>query len=438
MASLSKFINDNTIDHIFLKIIKQISPLKDQRRQTNKKYEEFKYIREIIRFVTSGSVYWSKFKSHLDIHKKHRQYCKMNAYGYLRSYLLNKYKKLVPKKVYKTQMIDTKYIKNYLGTEYVDRNPYYKNKKGFKISEEVDGNGVWFSLTVSFSSESDGNIMSENLNNRWIHINTLDVKDNNQHKQYYLADSAYDSLKIKNKLIEKGYMPIIPQNKRNLKDETKLQHMSEKEKGTYKHRIKIENSFAWDNNYPVICGQYEKSIESYIGLYLLCSSIMLYNKISVITLDKMKTEDEIQLENESKLNKKEQAKLRREKENENQEKLKLLRKIENYNPEDLNIIKKYNTNKQGKKYVVYQIYEHYKQHRNNKNNKRSIHGKLIHECYLPIKVIRNIIEKKNTNNQIPRYYNVTVNENKTKEIYIKIYLKHQHNHCPKNTMTDTS
>lgn len=213
MAYLSKFINNKTIDYLLLKVIKKLSPVKDPRLQTNKRYEDIQYIQEILRFVSSGSVYWSKFKSALNIHRKHIEYCKLNVYGHLRSLLLNKYKKLVSNKVYKYQMTDTKFIKNYLGTEFVDRNPFYKNKKGFKISEEVDKNGVWFSLVVSFSSESDSKVMQENLNNRLIYINTLDVKDNNQHKQYYLADTAYDLLKIKNKLIEKGYKPLIPQNK---------------------------------------------------------------------------------------------------------------------------------------------------------------------------------------------------------------------------------
>ena len=49
-------------------------------------------------------------------------------------------------------MIDTKFIKNILGTEYVDRNPNYKSKKGFKLSQETDTNGVWFSLIISYSS----------------------------------------------------------------------------------------------------------------------------------------------------------------------------------------------------------------------------------------------------------------------------------------------
>ena len=35
----------------------------------------------------------------------------------------------------------------------------------------------------------------------------------------------------------------------------------EKEKDIYNSRITIEHSFGWHNNFPIICCQYEKTIE---------------------------------------------------------------------------------------------------------------------------------------------------------------------------------
>jgi hypothetical protein len=207
-SSISEFIHDD-ICNVFNKIIEQIYPPKDPRLQTSVKYKEIDYIKELTRFVTSGSTYWSKFKSPMDIHKKHKHYCSLNAYEHLYSYYLNKYAKLVPKRTYKKQMIDTKFVKNILGTECVDRNPNYKNKNGFKISQETDVNGVWFSLIIANSSESDNTIALVNYENRLININTLDVKDNNKHKHYYLSDMGYDSKTNRDCLKEKGYIPIM-------------------------------------------------------------------------------------------------------------------------------------------------------------------------------------------------------------------------------------
>ena len=56
----------------------------------------------------------------------------------------------------------------------------------------------------------------------------------------FLLDSAYDSLR--KKINESGFMAIIPQNKRNTKDENKIIHLTEKEKKYYKNRTIVENS----------------------------------------------------------------------------------------------------------------------------------------------------------------------------------------------------
>jgi len=39
-------------------------------------------------------------------------------------------------------MSDTMFVKNKQGTEMVDRNKYYKNKNGLKVSNIVDTNGT--------------------------------------------------------------------------------------------------------------------------------------------------------------------------------------------------------------------------------------------------------------------------------------------------------
>jgi len=218
------------LSKMFEKIIKLVAPYKNPKQQTSKKYNDIDFIRELIRFVKSGSTYWSKFDSPISgLHKKHKYYCSINAYAHLYLFLLTRYKKH-NNGALKIQSIDSKFVKNIMGTEYVDRNPHYKNKNGFKLSQEVDSNGVWYSTVIGHSSESDIKLAYVNYDNRILEINTLDASKNNKHKQYYLADKGYDSRANKQFLTDMGYTPIIATNKRNARRQIRKMTQEEKKK----------------------------------------------------------------------------------------------------------------------------------------------------------------------------------------------------------------
>ena len=174
----------------FLSKIEKIIPKKeiDPRLQTrlNKNNNHLETIEKLIKFITSGSVFWGRYDPSYKIHKLHMDYCNHNVYSYLYLFLLNKYKTLVGNEPFKVQSTDTKFIKNINGVEGVDRNPHYNNKNGFKISVEIDSNGIWFSLIIGYASESDYKIYLNNLDNRLIHVNTLKAKNSNKHKQYLM------------------------------------------------------------------------------------------------------------------------------------------------------------------------------------------------------------------------------------------------------------
>ena len=65
----------------------------------------------------------------------------------------------------------------------------------------------------------------------------------------YLCYSLYDSSKLRNTLLTKNYIPIIPQNRRNIKNKNKIIKFSRYEKMMYKKRMIIENSYSWLKNY---------------------------------------------------------------------------------------------------------------------------------------------------------------------------------------------
>ena len=62
--------------------------------------------------------------------------------------------------------------------------------------------------------------------------------------KYFLADKAYDSQNTTEFFEDNGIVPVIPQNKRNIKDKRKIKKFNDKQKKIYKNRNKVENSFA--------------------------------------------------------------------------------------------------------------------------------------------------------------------------------------------------
>lgn len=60
------------------------------------------------------------------------------------------------------------------------------------------------------------------IKNMLVDTETRKYKNVNKHKHYFLADKGYDSNIIRNMLIEKGYYVIIPFNKKNTKNISKI------------------------------------------------------------------------------------------------------------------------------------------------------------------------------------------------------------------------
>lgn len=293
----------------------------------------------LVDFVTKN-VSWRKYKgtithpvNGLYLNGIHNRYVDYKVYDELNRQILNIYLKKDKEKKLKIQMIDSSFIANKNGSvknnnhllkdetkkknikirkknkklpladkstsqvikpgfdlpknkrrkeeTYIDYNRYNGRKKYHKVSILTDSIGIPLSVAMISSKQSDALSIPETINNLHINLNTLRNSKINRYKQNILGDSLYHSKKNIAYLKSLGYNPIIKYNKRNTKNKKliKKNKFTIKEKEIYRKRIKIETTFAWIKNFPVINQNYQKKIESYNGLFLLATSILISKKI---------------------------------------------------------------------------------------------------------------------------------------------------------------
>jgi hypothetical protein len=206
-------------------------------------------------------------------------FSKNNIFVNVYKILLKKYFKKNKCGKLKYQSIDSSYIYNKYSDKNIGRNKFYKSKNGKKISAIVDSNGIALSLIINSGNNSDSTFVDDNFKSLMIDPNTQKYTSNNRYKQYFLADSGYDSNKIRKLITEKGYKYICPQNKRNIQNPKKLITLTKKDKLTYKNRIIVENYFAWIKKNKRLDFIYDKLDCTLMSFIYLASIFILYKHI---------------------------------------------------------------------------------------------------------------------------------------------------------------
>jgi len=227
----------------FLEILEKIilkSPLCDSYNHTfhNQKYELNEILKDIIYVLKTGiswrnirgNIKWQSLVHHFNKFKKEKIFKK--AY----SKFLRVYKKNIKENdiIYLT---DTSFIKNNIGTSKLGRNPSFKNKNCFKVSLLTDINGIPLDISVGA-----GNVQEKKYMDR--HIKYV-IKNKSIKETTLMADKGYDSKLTRKILSDNRIHSIIPFNKRNTKDPSKIKHLTDIERKQYRRRIKIENTFSW-------------------------------------------------------------------------------------------------------------------------------------------------------------------------------------------------
>lgn len=150
-------------------------------------------------------------------------------------------------------------------------NKYYNKKNGTKISLITDLKGIPFNVEFYKGNECDGKILMKQLKN----TNLVELNKKIPNNAYFMGDPAYDTNEIRIKLKEMNYVPLIVQNRRNIKDKTKMVTLNNKEKEIYKKRLVIERTFNKMKMNRKICLRYESKIENFIGFVYLSLIKML-------------------------------------------------------------------------------------------------------------------------------------------------------------------
>jgi hypothetical protein len=88
---------------------------------------------------------------------------------------------------------DTSFIYSRNGGESVKYNKFFGRKKCCKVSLITDKYGVPFNISIYNGNINDSAILLDQLNLK----NIIDIGKNNGKKNYFFADSGYDSSKIK-------------------------------------------------------------------------------------------------------------------------------------------------------------------------------------------------------------------------------------------------
>jgi putative transposase len=268
-----------TKDSIKIKLlIKEVKKIDELYKSFNfshkqQKYSLFEYMTEIF-YVLKTGIAWRDLRSHINWNSVYKAYVKLNSFNIFEiSYmsLLSKYLKKNKQNNLKYILTDTSFIPNKKGKDLIGYNKFYNRKNGTKISLITDAKGIVLNMKCYKGNIYDSKILMD-------HLSKCDLVKSyhiGESEKYFLADPGYDSKKIRNKLIEINYKPIIVQNKRNIKDKNKLLILSKNEKKIYKKRLKVENSFNSLKTDRKICLRYESKVRNFIGFVYLSLMKML-------------------------------------------------------------------------------------------------------------------------------------------------------------------
>jgi len=264
-----------------IKVVKSKYPNKYNYTYKTQKYNIYTILDELLHFLKTGSS-WRNHKgtvNHSALYYHFKFFKDNDIFKIAYQNILNYYYKVNKATNLKYQVIDSKFIQNQFGVNKVGRNKFFKNKKVSKLSIITDVKGIPISVLFDSGVIHDSKYVHNNLKNLLIITNTKKYEGSNKHKQYFLADKAYDSRNVRELLKKYGYIPIIDYNKRNIKNKDLIKSLTETELKRYNKRIIVENSFSWLRHKRRLIQRYDQLASSYLTFVYMALIDMLIKRI---------------------------------------------------------------------------------------------------------------------------------------------------------------
>ena len=199
-----------------------------------------------------------KFPYYTTIYKFYNKLIKYNIINITYTKLVNKY---INKNKCNKFIMDSTFITNKLGIDYIGFNKLIPKHKTSKISLITDIKGIPININLSKGNINDAKIILHQLDNLQ---NNVNIKNNNN---IFIGDAAYDSNNIRNKLneLKLGYL-IADKNKRNTKNKDLIDSykLNDQHRELLKKRYKIEITNNKLKQYKRINVRYDK-----LGIYFI-------------------------------------------------------------------------------------------------------------------------------------------------------------------------
>jgi transposase len=132
----------------------------------------------------------------------------------------------------------------------------------------VDGQGIPLGGTITSASPAEVKLAEETLET--IKVPRQGRGRPRSRPKRLVGDKAYDSDKLRARLGGKGIRLLVPY-RRNRKPRRK---QSPEVAARYRHRWKIERTFAWLGNFRRLVVRYERLITVYLGFFHLACIII--------------------------------------------------------------------------------------------------------------------------------------------------------------------
>ena len=279
---LTDFKNSDLMIKLYVKLIKRNKTLYKSYNFSNckQKFSLELYLNYIL-YVFKTGISWRDLKGNRDgiswnsIYFNYRKLNSANIFKLSYIDLLNKYIKKDPKKKsIKIVSTDTTFVPNKKGKDCVGYNRFYNRKRGTKISIICDEYGVPLNVKLYAGNKNDASILIDQFNDKNCSLVSSHLLK--KHTDYFLADPAYDTKLIRDHIENNNMTPIIKQNRRNIKDKSKIIKLTKKEEILYKKRLVIErlnNNIKMNKRLTV---RYDVKIKSYTGWLFISMAKFLY------------------------------------------------------------------------------------------------------------------------------------------------------------------